>query len=186
MKIYNNDGPGFDEEITQTNNYQKMILKVHTFIPQTSIIGRLLNHQEKYTILKSTQVGIMQHDLYTWQLEGKKFITLEEVTNGSEFVDQTISTWLKEVTPKEREQFIDTLFGILKATEVNTLAELGAKKFTNAKLILKSYQNISEENKKIISQALGILFHIAKSNLTSKLSKSPEKKHTFKLIKKED
>lgn len=176
LAIYNNDGPGFDEKIIQTENYQKIIPKVHTIIPQTSIIGRLLNHQEKYMIIKSTQVGIMQHDLYTWQLEGKEFITLNEVTNGSEFVDQTITAWLKKVTPEQRGQFIDTLFEILNQTEVNTLSELGAKKFSNARIILKSYQNIDEESKVMISQTLSALFQIATSNLVQKLPKIKRKK----------
>lgn len=55
-KVYNNDGPGFSEDIVNSQEYKNIIKRVHTYIPQTSIIGRLLNHQEKTTILKSTQV----------------------------------------------------------------------------------------------------------------------------------
>ena len=74
INVYNNDGPGFCEDILETQEYQEMINKVHTYIPQSSIIGRLMNHKEKYTIIESTQKGIMQHDLYSWQILGKEFI----------------------------------------------------------------------------------------------------------------
>ena len=53
--VYNNDGPGFHENIIIKPSYQKMLSKVHTFVPQTSIIGRLLYHEENYTVVQSTQ-----------------------------------------------------------------------------------------------------------------------------------
>ena len=52
----------------------------------------------------------MQHDLYSWEVLGKEFVTLEEVTNGSEFVDKTIKEWLEKVEPAKREQVIDVVF----------------------------------------------------------------------------
>ena len=46
---------GFFEEIIETSNYQRILNKTHTYMPQTSIIGRLLNHEEDYTVVRSTQ-----------------------------------------------------------------------------------------------------------------------------------
>ncbi len=54
IEVYNEDGPGFDKDIIETEEYKQMISKVHTYIPQSSVIGRLLNHQEAYTIVQST------------------------------------------------------------------------------------------------------------------------------------
>lgn len=55
INVYNNDGPGFHETITIDPNYKRIIPKVHTLIPQTSIIGRLLYHEESYTVVQSTE-----------------------------------------------------------------------------------------------------------------------------------
>ncbi len=55
INVYNNDGPGFCDKVINSESYQNILNKVHTYIPQTSIIGRLLNHQEETTILKSTR-----------------------------------------------------------------------------------------------------------------------------------
>ena len=60
INVYNNDGPGFCDKVIKSKQYKEILEKVHTFIPQTSIIGRLLNHEEKTTILKSEEIGIMQ------------------------------------------------------------------------------------------------------------------------------
>ena len=136
INVYNNDGPGFCEDILETQEYQEMINKVHTYIPQSSIIGRLMNHKEKYTIIESTQKGIMQHDLYSWQLEGKEFICLEKVTNGSEIFDKTLKEWLINITPEQRGIVIDTAFDILNTTEVEYFSELKKNWFLNIRLML--------------------------------------------------
>lgn len=183
IEVYNEDGPGFDDDIITTKQYQEMIKKVHTYIPQSSVIGRLLNHQEAYTVVQSTATGIMQHDLYSWQVLGSKFISLEEVTNGSQFIDKTIKDWVKGVSPEQRAQFIDILFDILSSTNATTLAELSNKKLATAKILLKNYQNIGEENKEILSKTLHVLFGTVKENVKNNiLPKSSVDKKIYRQI----
>ncbi len=167
--VYNNDGPGFSDDITTLDEYKEILPKVHTYIPQSSVFGRLLNHEEKYTVLKSVQNGIMQHDLYSWQVLGNKFVCVDEITDGSEFVNKTIRDWLKKVSPEQREQFIDTIFSILNNTNAHRMHELSENWFISAKTILKSYKNVDEESKKIITETLFCLFSIAKDNAFEKL-----------------
>ena len=125
--------------------------------------------------MQSTQIGIMQHDLYSWQLEGKNFICLDEVTDGSEFINKTIKGWLVNVEPKKREQIIDVLYEILNTTDAQTIESLKANWFVNAKIILKTYKNIDEETKEVISQTLYALFTIAKDNIFERIPKLPER-----------
>ena len=165
INIYNNDGPGFDDEIIKTKEYKEILPKVHTYIPQSSVIGRLLNHEEKYTVVQSIQKGIMQHDLYSWQVLGKEFITLPQVTNESEFIDKTIKEWLESVEPSKREQVIDVVFEILKTTEAQTMKELKKNWFSNVKTILANYKNIDPDTKEMIGQTANALIKIAKNNL---------------------
>lgn len=171
IAVYNNDGPGVVEKVTKLEEYQRILPRTSTYVPQSSIIGRLLNHQEKYIVVKSVQTGIMQHDLYSWQLMGANFISLEELTNGSQLIDKTITQWLKEVSAEERGQAIDILFEIIGKTEAKTLSQLGAKWFANARIILKSYKDVDEKSKEMISKTLYGLFRIAKDNLFSRNKK---------------
>ena len=165
MNVDNNDGPGFCDDVIETPEYQEMIKKVHTYIPQSSVIGRLMNHREKYTVVESVQKGIMQHDLYSWEVLGKEFVTLEEVTNGSEFVDKTIKEWLENVEPAKREQVIDVVFDILNTTDAQTMKELKNNWFSSAKTMMASYKNIDKDTKDMIWQTLNELFKVAKDNV---------------------
>ena len=171
INVYNNDGPGFCEDVIETAEYQEILSRVHTYIPQSSIIGRLMNHKEKYTIVESVQKGIMQHDLYSWQLLGKEFVTLKKLTNESEFIDKTIKDWLENVEPEKREQVIDAVFEILNTTEAQTMKELKANWFANAKTILGTYKNIDSDTKEMVWQTVNELLKVAKNNIFEELPK---------------
>ena len=171
INVYNNDGPGFCEDVIETPEYQEILSRVHTYIPQSSIIGRLMNHKEKYTIVESVQKGIMQHDLYSWQVLGKEFVTLKKLTNESEFIDKTIKDWLENVEPEKREQVIDAVFEILNTTEAQTMKELKANWFANAKTILGTYKNIDNDTKEMVWQTVNELLKVAKNNIFEELPK---------------
>ena len=43
VKVYSNDGPGFSEEMIQSKEYQRMLPKIKTILPESSIVGMLLD-----------------------------------------------------------------------------------------------------------------------------------------------
>lgn len=164
LSVYNDDGPGFNDDIIESLEYKEMIEKVNTYIPQDSIFGRLLNHEEKYKVVRSIQKGVMQHDIYSWQLLGNKLECLEEVTDGSKFIDKSITNWLQKVDMDTREQVIDIVFQVINTTKVETLAELKKHWFSNARTLLNSYKLIDAESKKMIMETLSALLKIVKDN----------------------
>lgn len=164
INIYNNDGPGFNDDIVKTEEYKEMIGRVTTYIPQDSIFGRLLNHEEKYTVVKSTQRGIMQHDLYSWQLLGNEFVCLKEVTNGSKFIDKSIKDWLEQINMKKREAVIDIIFQVINTTNAETFSQLKNNWISNAVVLLKSYKLVDQESKQMIIETLRALLKIVKDN----------------------
>lgn len=175
INIYNNDGPGFMDEITETKEYKEILEKTSTYIPQDSIFGRLLNHKEKYTVVKSIERGVMQHDLYSWQLLGNQFIYLSEITNGSKFIDKSIKDWLKQVDLARREQVIDIVFQVINTTNVETISEIKNHWFANARILLNSYKLIDKESKQMILETLSALFKIVKNNFIEEHSKQTKK-----------
>ena len=175
LNVYNNDGPGFCKDVIESEEYKNILNKVHTYIPQSSIIGRLMNHEEKITILESTQKGIMQHDLYSWQVLGTEFVKSNELTNSSEFIDQTLTKWLEEIEPKKREQVIDVIFEILYTTDADTFKDIKMNWFENTKIMMKCYKNLDIETKNMVTQTVTSLIKITKNNMFEKLPKISDK-----------
>ena len=104
--------------------YQELLTRLHTFIPQSSVVGLLLEHDEPHTVVRSRQIGLLQHDPYSWEVEGGSFLQAEEITPGSRMADQAIKGWLAGLSPQERSQFVDSLFHLLSAGEASTTADL--------------------------------------------------------------
>jgi hypothetical protein len=172
-EVYNNDGPGFEKDIIESNNYKSLSGKIHTYIPQSSIVGRLLFHDKNYIVVNSTQVSILQHDVYTWQLKGTKLEHLENVDKSSIMIDTTISSWLNELDVNQREEFVNTLYEILTSTKLTTIPEFTNNWFYNVRKILESYKNISPKSKETINKTLELLFKSGKNTIKDYLPNIP-------------
>ena len=124
LRVYNNDGPGFSDRMMKDDGYLRIVPKIGTFIPQSSVIGMLLEHEEPYTVIRSDQVSLLQHDFYSWRLQTKAFIRMEAITEDSRFLDLTIKNWIAEMSPQERNLLVDALFGLLESGEVSNAMDI--------------------------------------------------------------
>lgn len=115
LNVYNLDGPGFGDYLMGDAGYIAVVPKIKTYIPQSSIIGMLLEHEEPYTVIRSTQVSIMQHDPYSWVVLGPGFVEAGEMSADTKFMDQTIKHWLSGMSNQQRNEFVDTVFDLLGA-----------------------------------------------------------------------
>ena len=161
--IYNYDGPGFTEDVLNSDSYKSICVLVNTFVPQSSVVGMLLGHEEKYTIIHSTESGIMQHDIYSWELLCDKFTYLEKVNNSSMFID--FKHWLAGMDNRQREQFVDTVYAVMQDTNAKTLRDISDNWFVCVKTMLRSLKNMDEDTRKSVSHALRLLLHSAKIGL---------------------
>lgn len=184
IDIYNNDGPGMNEINIQKVGYKEILDRIHTYIPQDSVFGRLLYHEGKYVVVKSTEKGLMQHFPDTWQLQGTKFVYLEEVTNGSEKVNKVIKKWINEQTPQKREEFFNTLYKILISTNIQDVYDLRTNWFKNARLILKAYNESDESTKKIVSETMHAILKITKDNMFGDTTKQNNANKKIRYSKK--
>ena len=124
LAIYSHDGPGFTDYVMEDPAYLELVPRITTIIPQSSVIGMLLEHREPYTVIKSKQIGLLQHDFYSWTLDGPAFIPMEEVTENSKFLDQTIKNWVSGMDNQDRNELVDTVFDLLNAGNVSSVFDL--------------------------------------------------------------
>ena len=169
-RVYNFDGPGFDSDTIKEEGYRRICPKISTFVPQSSVIGMLLEHEEKYTIVHSLNQGLMQHDIYSWILCGTYFITLKAVTNTSLFVDYTLKQWLKSMSKEERETLIDGIYSVIRESNATTFRELKENWFESGKEMLKATRKFDNSTKKTIAFAISRLLKSSTSALSEIIS----------------
>jgi len=168
VQVINADGPGFDESIFNTENHIKTLEKLKTYIPQSSIIGRLLEHDEDYEIIHSTQKGIMQHDIYSWQVNANSLVRIPSLTNDSQFVNKVVREWLKNTTPEQRKNFVNVIYDVLIATEAKSVHDFGIDTLKKVATVIKSYKNIDKEERKEIEAMIKLMFESAVKTVKDK------------------
>ena len=173
IKIYNYDGPGFHQEIINKYKNDAIIQKIVTYIPQDSVIGRVLNHEEKCEVVLSAEKGILQHDIYSWQVLRDDLIKSEALTDTSEVINKTVTDWIADTTNEQRKAFFDGVFELFYATDANTFSEIGQHLPSNVITILKTYRGIAEEDRKTITEMLKLFakayFSVMREKEVSKL-----------------
>lgn len=124
LEIFNHDGPGFRDPMLHDPGYLEIVPRIHTYVPQSSVIGMQLEHEEAYTIIRSGQTGLQQHNPYTWEVLGPGFVLVEELTADSRFLNRTLKNWLAGMTAQERNDFFDGLFALLAAGDASRTKEI--------------------------------------------------------------
>jgi hypothetical protein len=151
--VYSNDGPGFTRKFINSAAYKSVKSKIHTLVPQSSIIGMLLEHEEDYEVVSSTQTGLYQHNALSWEVKGKAFVHLDSITEESKKIDRTLKIWLSEMGAERRRRITDTVYELLSSSSVKTLTDLNADKL----LLLKAWRGLNPEDKKVVSRLVSLM-----------------------------
>ena len=158
LEIYNLDGPGFTEHMMSDAGYLAIVPKIQTYIPESSIIGMLLEQRDAYRVIKSCQVGLLQHEPYSWEIQGNSFVYAEEVSKANRFADEVIANWIRTMTPQEREAFVEATYQLLIASGASSVGEL-----LHPKNILAFFKalNANEQSRRLLTGEIVELFKSA-------------------------
>jgi hypothetical protein len=97
---------------------------IYNIVPQSSVIGRLLEHDDHYTVVQSTATGLWQHDGFSWEVKGTSFLIAPTLSAESARIEQSVKHWVAEMDDKQRENFVDAFYRVLTATNAKTLTDL--------------------------------------------------------------
>jgi len=172
LEIYNHDGPGFFDINSLGDAYEELIPKIHSFVPETAVVGMLLEKVGEHKVVKSNNRGLLQHDAMSWEVLGTRFVTVEHISDTSRMVNDILQNWLKETSTEERATFVDTLYKVLEASQARSLDDLNAEKGRIANVVLKEINGLSKETKTMLGKTISALFkegnHVIKSNMNNK------------------
>ena len=157
--VYSFDGPGFNPYLLARPGYQELRTRIRSFVPRSSVVGLLLTHEEPHTVVESSQQGLFQHDLYSWQILGPDFLRLEEVDAGSRLIDRALKDWLAGLTRQERETVVDTLYGLLSCQDAKMVRE--ALEPANLASALRAVREADPKDLLTVASSLGRLARAA-------------------------
>lgn len=157
-RVYTFDGPGVDEETLSSHGYALVHERIESFIPQSSVVGMLLNYHPVYTVVESFTLGILQHDVMTWKVEDGAFITVADVDITSRVTDEALHAWLAGMEPEERRLLVETLYEVVDAAQAELVTDLATDWLESASRMLAALRSLDPGRKRSVARMLQSLF----------------------------
>ena len=169
LRVYTNDGPGFRDEVMLREGYKRILPRVVSIVPDTSIIGMLLTSKVDHIVVKSSEKGLDQHVSLTWQIERNRFVVTEPSRLGT-LIRQSQKDWLSKIDDESRELFVNTLFSLFEATGMATFGEMKVNKLKTAEKILSSITKLPKERQEEVKDIMGELIQSSTQAVRDRLS----------------
>ena len=170
--VYNHDGPGFRETVLADPGFQSIAGMLQTILPQASVVGMLLQHDNRYRVVESTAVGLLQHNQFSWRIEDGDLRYAAQLAPSAALFGRTLDTWLADLDDERRERFGETLFHVLEASGLQNLKnpERGWRKA--AADAAKALQDIDPETRRFIIEVFRLFLEAARERVAEKVKES--------------
>lgn len=170
IKIYSMDGPGFRPEVLEKYKYAEIEERIVKILPHSSLVGMLFETTDHYKVVESKTFGLLQHDPFTWLIEGDDFKYVKGVYGSRRFADATLNEWVRSMSDEQRKLFVDTLYQVVSASKAENLIELTAdwKKSMNG--IISAMKEVDEDTRRVLKKIVKSLFDIAFERMKPKKS----------------
>ena len=154
--VYTNDGPGFRPEVLSSAEYQRVLPRIRSIIPDTAIIGLLLASKARHRVVRSSAAGLYQHDGFSWMVEGNRFVSASLTAVGG-LIDSALGDWLAQMDDDTRRSFVDTVFGLLEAPGMDTFSEMSRNKWQTFEAMFTALRSLPKEKSMEALRLLGQL-----------------------------
>lgn len=162
--VYSFDGPGFRPEILKSVDFGKIKARVKKYLPQSSLIGMILQSQEEYEVVECASIGLLQHDPYNWRVHGNHFKQMKDVRRGQKLFNETLNDWILSRNDEQMEMFVETLYEIAEAANAKTLIEMAEEPGKSVNGMLDALREIDEETKDKLKEIMKALLEIGAEN----------------------
>lgn len=158
--IYSHDGPGFRKKVLERYHYDRIAPKVKKILPHSSLVGMLMEDNEKYEVVKSKTIGLMQHNPFTWCVEENDFVRVSGLYERTKFMDSTINQWIDSLSDERISFFADTLFKVIEGSEATDLISFTNDWKKSMTGVFNSLKDVDPVTKKMIKKIMKGLFEM--------------------------
>ena len=164
MKINSFDGPGFNRKVVNDPQYIEVKDRISAFVPVSSIVGMLMEHEEEYKVVQSCEHPLRQHEGFSWQVDRDRFVLASEVDEFSQKVSKVLKSWLNNVDDREKKIFIDAFFGIFENVGIVELNEVFSLDVRTAAGMIKSIATLPPEVREVVGKLVKMLIAEGKNS----------------------
>ena len=158
LQVYNNDGPGLSEDVFLLKEFSLIKEKIITFLPKSSIIGCIFSNDSLIKIIDSFQFGILEHDLFSWKVEGSELVFSDTLNQSTQNLVKQVNDYLNHMPKETKKMIINLVYDLLLVFKIENIDDF-LLKITDLPSFLKKY-NLGIEHMDIVLKVLKLIFEI--------------------------
>ncbi len=163
IHIYNNDGPGFKKTINESFRFDGIKDRFTKYIPEDSLIGLLLHHTDKYSVVKCYGRGLIQHDPFLWKVSKDGHLQL--IKDGSfryRVFERANREWIDSISDDDRVRFINGIFYLVGVNGNIGILDIKKHPIAFIRSLRKRYKKLTKEEHKFLRGIIRQYPHISK------------------------
>lgn len=159
------DGPGFFHQVYSTDGFKRSKYKMKTYLPESSIIGTMLDHPERVLIIKSDAPMKDQHDPRRWSVGRDSFVLAEGLTTGSRVLRHSLIHFNHSIPDAKRSEMFSALFDAFENSDINDVNQLTTHKIIGTYRLGRVIMSLEPDMRKIITSMFNDVWTTYRNNL---------------------
>lgn len=126
-RVYVHDGPGFKPGLFSAQDYDPLLGRIDKTVPQDSLVGLLLDYPGELRVVRSDASGLMQHSLFSWQVdleEGDFEPAPDGLSDSARFTAEVISDWIAGYDEGDVAAVTGALFRAIEASGARDASDI--------------------------------------------------------------
>lgn len=156
-KVLAFDAPGFLTSFLLKEKENSLWNKITNYKPKDSIIGCLLEHQEKSVILDADESGLLQHDPFYWKISTDSYVPVDTLSQVSKETHELVDRLLLSKNDEEKKDYIDLIFSILDRLDIDSVSGFSDLSLKKVMLGVLELRNMSGDERKFVFDIVSFL-----------------------------
>lgn len=157
VKIYSFDGPGFNRKMVDDTAYKLVEDRIDAYVPENSIVGMLMEHEEDYKVVQSTEFGLLQHEGFSWVVDRDQFVLANDVGEFSKSFSVTLKNWLAGMSTEQRKGVVDAFFDVFVQAGIHDFTDVANMDVKTAGALLKAVTKVPQEHRDRMGKLIKLL-----------------------------
>ena len=157
IKIYSFDGPGFNRKMVDDPAYKLVEDRIEAYVPETSIVGMLMEHEEDYKVVQSSEFGLLQHEGFSWLVERDTFVLANDVAEFSKSFSNTLKNWLAGMSTEQRKGVVDAFFNVFVQAGIQDFTQIADMDVRTAGALIKAVSKVPQEHRESMGKLIKLL-----------------------------